>query len=165
MALLEILEYPDQRLRTVAKPVVEVNDEVRRIVDDMLETMYDAKGVGLAATQVDIHLRIVVMDLSEEGNEPQVLINPSYEPIGDEKSDLQEGCLSVPGFYELLDRYSQVRLTALDRDGNEYTRDYYELAAVCVQHELDHLEGKLFIDTLSRLKQDRIKKKLGKRKH
>ena len=165
MALLEILEYPDQRLRTVAKPVAEVNDEVRRIVDDMLETMYDAKGVGLAATQVDIHLRIVVMDLSEAGNEPQVLINPSYEPIGDEKSDLQEGCLSVPGFYELLDRYSQVRLTALDRDGNEYTRDYDELAAVCVQHELDHLEGKLFIDTLSRLKQDRIKKKLGKRKH
>ena len=165
MALLEILEYPDQRLRTVAKPVAEVNDEVRRIVDDMLETMYDAKGVGLAATQVDIHLRIVVMDLSEEGNEPQVLINPSYKPIGDEKSDLQEGCLSVPGFYELLDRYSQVRLTALDRDGNEYTRDYDELAAVCVQHELDHLEGKLFIDTLSRLKQDRIKKKLGKRKH
>ena len=165
MALLEILEYPDQRLRTVAKPVAEVNDEVRRIVDDMLETMYDANGVGLAATQVDIHLRIVVMDLSEEGNEPQVLINPGYEPIGDEKSDLQEGCLSVPGFYELLDRYSQVRLTALDRDGNEYTRDYDGLAAVCVQHELDHLEGKLFIDTLSRLKQDRIKKKLGKRKH
>ncbi|WP_257286542.1 peptide deformylase [Endozoicomonas sp. SESOKO1] len=165
MALLEILEYPDQRLRTVAKPVAEVNDDIRRIVDDMLETMYDAKGVGLAATQVDIHQRIVVMDLSEEGNEPQVLINPGYEPIGDEKSDLQEGCLSVPGFYELLDRYAQVRLTALDRDGNEYTRDYDGLAAVCVQHELDHLEGKLFIDTLSRLKQDRIKKKLGKRKH
>lgn len=165
MALLEILEYPDQRLRTVAKPVAEVNDDIRRIVDDMLETMYDANGVGLAATQVDIHQRIVVMDLSEEGNEPQVLINPGYEPIGDVKSDLQEGCLSVPGFYELLDRYAQVRLTALDRDGNEYTRDYDGLAAVCVQHELDHLEGKLFIDTLSRLKQDRIRKKLGKRKH
>ncbi|USE36688.1 peptide deformylase [Endozoicomonas sp. SCSIO W0465] len=165
MALLEILEYPDPRLRTVAKPVAEVNDDIRRIVDDMLETMYDARGVGLAATQVDIHQRIVVMDLSEEGNKPQVLINPGYEPIGDEKSDLQEGCLSVPGIYELLDRYSQVRLTALDRDGNEYTRDYDGLAAVCVQHELDHLEGKLFIDTLSRLKLDRIKKKLGKRKH
>lgn len=165
MALLEILEYPDQRLRTVAKPVAEVNNDIRRIVDDMLETMYDANGVGLAATQVDIHQRIVVMDLSEQGNEPQVLINPGYEPIGDEKSDLQEGCLSVPGFYELLDRYAQVRLTALDRDGNEYTRDYDGLAAVCVQHELDHLEGKLFIDTLSRLKQDRIRKKLGKRKH
>ncbi|KEI69637.1 peptide deformylase [Endozoicomonas elysicola] len=165
MALLEILEYPDPRLRTVAKPVAEVNDEIRRIVDDMLETMYDASGVGLAATQVNIHQRIVVMDLSEESNEPVVLINPSYEPIGDEKSDLQEGCLSVPGFYELLDRYAQVRLTALDRDGNEYTQDYDGLAAVCVQHELDHLEGKLFIDTLSRLKQDRIKKKLGKRKN
>lgn len=165
MALLEILEYPDPRLRTVAKPVAEVNDEIRRIVDDMLETMYDASGVGLAATQVNIHQRIVVMDLSEESNEPVVLINPSYEPIGDEKSDFQEGCLSVPGFYELLDRYAQVRLNALDRDGNEYTRDYDGLAAVCVQHELDHLEGKLFIDTLSRLKQDRIKKKLGKRKH
>lgn len=165
MALLEILEYPDPRLRTVAKPVAEVNDEIRRIVDDMLETMYDASGVGLAATQVNIHQRIVVMDLSEESNEPVVLINPSYEPIGDEKSDFQEGCLSVPGFYELLDRYAQVRLTALDRDGNEYTQDYDGLAAVCVQHELDHLEGKLFIDTLSRLKQDRIKKKLGKRKN
>lgn len=165
MALLEILEYPDPRLRTVAKQVTEVNDEIRRIVDDMLETMYDANGVGLAATQVNIHQHIVVMDLSEESNEPQVLINPSYEPIGDEKSEFQEGCLSVPGFYELLDRYAQVRLTALDRDGNEYTRDYDELAAVCVQHELDHLEGKLFIDSLSRLKQDRIKKKLGKKKH
>ncbi len=165
MALLEILEYPDPRLRTVAKPVAEVNDDIRRIVDDMLETMYDASGVGLAATQVNIHQRIVVMDLSEESNEPVVLINPSYQPIGDEKSDFQEGCLSVPGFYELLDRYAQVRLTALDRDGNEYTQDYEGLAAVCVQHELDHLEGKLFIDTLSRLKQDRIKKKLGKRKN
>ncbi len=165
MALLEILEYPDPRLRTVARPVAEVNDEIRRIVDDMLETMYDASGVGLAATQVNVHQRIVVMDLSEESNEPVVLINPSYEPIGDEKSDFQEGCLSVPGFYELLDRYAQVRLTALDRDGNEYTQDYDGLAAVCVQHELDHLEGKLFIDTLSRLKQDRIKKKLGKRKN
>ncbi len=164
MALLEILEYPDQRLRTIAKPVVEVNDDIRRIVDNMLETMYNANGVGLAATQVNIHQRIVVMDLSEDANEPQILINPSYEPIGDEKSDLQEGCLSVPGFYELLDRYDRVRLTALDRDGNEYSKDYDGLAAVCVQHELDHLEGKLFIDTLSRLKQDRIKKKLGKKK-
>ena len=164
MALLEILEYPDPRLRTVAKPVAEVTDEIRRFVDDMLETMYEAQGVGLAATQVDFHQRIVVMDLSEEGNDPQVLINPSYEPIGDEKSELQEGCLSVPGFYELLDRWEKVRLTALDRDGNEYSKDFDGLAAVCVQHELDHLEGKLFIDTLSRLKQDRIRKKLGKKK-
>ncbi|MFK0571385.1 peptide deformylase [Endozoicomonas sp.] len=163
MALLEILEYPDPRLRTVAKPIAEVNDDIRRIVDDMLETMYDANGVGLAATQVNIHQRIVVMDLSEESNEPLVLINPGYEAIGDEKSDFQEGCLSIPGFYELLDRYASVRLTALDRDGNEYSRDFDGLAAVCVQHELDHLEGKLFIDALSRLKQDRIRKKLGKK--
>ena len=164
MALLEILEYPDPKLRTVAKPVAEVNDEIRQLVDDMLETMYAANGVGLAATQVDVHQRIVVMDLSEEGDQPEVLINPRYEPIGDEKSDLQEGCLSVPGFYELLDRYARVRLIALDRDGNEYSKECEGLAAVCVQHELDHLEGKLFIDSISRLKLDRIKKKLGKKK-
>lgn len=163
MAILAILEYPDPRLRTVAKPVPEVNDEIRQVVDDMLETMYNANGVGLAATQVDFHQRIVVMDLSEEGNQPEVLINPRYEPIGDEKSDLQEGCLSVPGFYELLDRWARVRLIALDRDGKEYSKECDGLAAVCVQHELDHLEGKLFIDSLSRLKLDRIKKKLGKK--
>ena len=163
MALLEILEYPDPRLRTVAKPVLEVNDEIRQVVDDMLETMYKANGVGLAATQVDFHQRIVVMDLSEEGDQPEVLINPRYEPIGDEKSDLQEGCLSVPGFYELLDRYARVRLTAWDRDGKEYSKECDGRAAVCGQHELDHLEGKLIIDSLSRLKLDRIKKKLGKK--
>ena len=164
MALLEILEYPDPRLRTIARPVAEVNDEIRQLVSDMLETMYEANGVGLAATQVDFHQRIVVMDLSESGDQPEVLINPSYEPIGEEKSDLQEGCLSIPGFYELLDRYARVRLTALDRDGKEYIKECEGLAAVCVQHELDHLEGKLFIDSLSRLKLDRIKKKLGKKK-
>lgn len=164
MARLDILEYPDPRLRTVAKPVAEVNDDIRTLVDNMLETMYAANGVGLAATQVDIHQRIVVMDLSEDGNDPLVLINPSYEAIGDEKSELQEGCLSVPGFYELLDRFERVRLTALDRDGKEYSKELDGLAAVCVQHELDHLEGKLFIDSLSRLKQDRIRKKLEKNK-
>lgn len=162
MALLDILEYPDTRLRTVAKPVAEVNDEIRKIVDDMLETMYHAQGVGLAATQVDIHQQIVVMDMSEEGNNPLVLINPSYEGVGEDKSDLQEGCLSVPGFYELLDRFDKVRLTALNRDGEEYTMELDGLAAVCVQHELDHLKGKLFIDALSRMKQDRIRKKLEK---
>lgn len=162
MARLNILEYPDPRLRTIAKAVVEVNDDIRKIVDDMLETMYDAKGVGLAATQVDIHQRIVVMDMSEEGNDPVVMINPSYEPMNEEKSELQEGCLSIPGFYEQLDRFEKVRLTALDRDGNEYTREYDGLASVCVQHELDHLNGKLFVDALSRMKQDRIKKKLEK---
>ena len=162
MARLDILEYPDTRLRTVAKPVAEVNDDIRKIVDDMLETMYDAKGVGLAATQVDIHQQIVVMDMSEEGDDPIVMINPSYESIAEEKSELQEGCLSVPGFYELLDRFDKVRLTALDRNGEEYSQEFKGLAAVCVQHELDHLKGILFVDALSRMKQDRIKKKLEK---
>ena len=162
MARLDILEYPDTRLRTVAKPVAEVNDDIRKIVDDMLETMYDAKGVGLAATQVDIHQQIVVMDMSEEGDDPMVMINPSYKAIDEEKSELQEGCLSVPGFYELLDRFDKVRLTALDQNGEEYSQDFEGLAAVCVQHELDHLKGKLFVDALSRMKQDRIKKKLEK---
>ena len=162
MARLDILEYPDTRLRTVAKPVAEVNDDIRKIVDDMLETMYDAKGVGLAATQVDIHLQIVVMDMSEEGDDPMVMINPSYKAIDEEKSELQEGCLSVPGFYELLDRFDKVRLTALDQNGEEYSQEFEGLAAVCVQHELDHLKGILFVDALSRMKQDRIKKKLEK---
>lgn len=164
MSVLTILEYPDQRLRTVAKPVTEITAEVQSIVDDMLETMYAAKGVGLAATQVDIHLRIVVMDFSEEGDSPEILINPSYEPIGEEKSEIQEGCLSVPGFFELLDRYEHVRLTAQDRDGNTYTKDHSGLAAVCVQHELDHLQGVLFVDSLSRLKQNRIREKLNKKR-
>ena len=164
MALLEILQYPDERLRTIAEPVAEVNDEIRKIVDDMLETMYDAKGVGLAATQVDIHKRIVVMDLSENGDDPLVMINPSFESITEELTDLSEGCLSVPGFFELLDRFSEVRLTATNRDGEEYSQDFDGLPAVCVQHELDHLNGKLFVDYLSRLKQDRIRKKLIKNK-
>ncbi|WP_263081444.1 peptide deformylase [Endozoicomonas sp. Mp262] len=164
MAILDVLEYPDPRLRTVAKPVTVVDDDIRKIVDDMLETMYHAKGVGLAATQVDIHQRIVVMDMSENGDAPIVLINPSYEAVNEEKSELQEGCLSVPGFYETLGRFEKIRLTALDKEGQEYTTELDGLASVCVQHELDHLEGKLFIDYLSRLKQDRIKKKLEKNK-
>ena len=164
MALLQILEYPDERLRTIAEPVAKVNDEIRKLVDNMLETMYESKGVGLAATQVDIHKCIVVMDFSEESNEPMVLINPEFEPIGEDLTDLSEGCLSVPGFFELLDRFAEVRLTALDRDGKEFSMELDGLAAVCVQHELDHLNGKLFVDYLSKLKQDRIRKKLIKNK-
>ncbi|MDB2384798.1 peptide deformylase [Endozoicomonas sp.] len=164
MAILEILEYPDPRLRKVAQPVAEVNDEIRQIVSDMLETMYASKGVGLAATQVDIHQRIVVMDMSEEGDSPIVLINPNFEGVTDEKSEWQEGCLSVPGFYETLGRLEKIKLTALNEQGEEYAMELDGLASVCVQHELDHLEGKLFIDYLSRLKQDRIKKKLEKNK-
>ena len=164
MALLDILEYPDERLRTIAKPVSEVNDDVHKIVDDMLETMYNAKGVGLAATQVNVHQRIVVMDFSEDNSEPLVLINPTFEPLTEELTDISEGCLSVPGVFELLDRPATVRLTALDRDGKEYSMDFDGLAAVCVQHEIDHLNGKLFVDYLSKLKQDRIRKKMVKHK-
>ena len=164
MALLDILEYPDERLRTIARPISEVNDDVRKIVDDMLETMYNAKGVGLAATQVNIHQRIVVMDFSEDNSEPLVLINPTFEPLTEDLTDISEGCLSVPGVFELLDRPASVRLTALDRDGKEYSMDFDGLAAVCVQHETDHLNGKLFVDYLSKLKQDRIRKKMVKHK-
>ncbi|MDP0587992.1 MAG: peptide deformylase [Candidatus Endonucleobacter bathymodioli] len=164
MAILEILEYPDPRLRIIAKPVAEVNDDIRQIIDDMLETMYSAKGAGLAATQVNIHQRIVVMDLSSDNDNSIVLINPSYEGITDEKSELQEGCLSIPGFYETLGRLEKIRLNALDRNGNKYIMTLNGLYSVCVQHELDHLDGKLFIDSLSRLKRERIKKKLGKNK-
>lgn len=164
MAILDILTYPDPRLRKIAQPVKEVNDNIRNIVSDMLETMYAAKGIGLAATQIDIHLRIVVMDMSEERDSPIVLINPSFEGITDEKSKLQEGCLSVPGYYETLGRIERIRLTALNEQGDEYTMDLEGIASVCVQHELDHLAGKLFIDQLSRFKLDRIKKKLEKNK-
>ena len=164
MALLDILEYPDERLRTIAKPVADVNDDIRKIVDDMLETMYDAKGVGLAATQVNIHHRIVVMDFSDDNSEPLVLINPTFEALTEELTDISEGCLSVPTVFELLDRPAEVRMTALDRDGKEYSMDFDGLAAVCVQHEIDHLNGKLFVDYLSKLKQERIRKKMVKQK-
>lgn len=164
MAILEILEYPDPRLRTIAKPVIDVNNDIRQIVSDMFETMNSARGVGLAATQVNIHQRIVVMDVSGSGEQPLVLINPSYESISDETSELEEGCLSVPGFYETLGRMKTIMLTALDRNGQQYTMELDGLGSVCVQHELDHLDGKLLIDGLSPLKQDRIKKKLEKNK-
>ncbi|MDD7805980.1 MAG: peptide deformylase [Endozoicomonas sp. (ex Botrylloides leachii)] len=164
MAILEILEYPDPRLRNIAQPVAEVNEDIRRIVNDMLETMYAAKGIGLAATQVNIHQRIVVMDMSEERHSPIVLINPRFEGLSTEKSEIKEGCLSIPGFYETLDRIEKIKLIALNEQGEEYSMDLDGLASVCVQHELDHLEGKLFVDYLSRLKQDRIRKKLEKNK-
>ncbi|OED43427.1 peptide deformylase [Endozoicomonas sp. (ex Bugula neritina AB1)] len=164
MALLDILEYPDERLRTIAKPVTEVNDAIRKIVDDMLETMYDAKGVGLASTQVNIDQRIVVMDFSDDNSKPLVLINPTFEALTEELTDISEGCLSVPNIFELLDRPAEVRLTALDRDGKEFSMDFDGLPAVCVQHEIDHLNGKLFVDYLSKLKQDRIRKKMIKNK-
>lgn len=161
MAKLEVLRFPDERLRTVAEPVAEVNDEIRQIVKDMLETMYDENGIGLAATQVDIHKRIVVIDVSEEGNEPLVLINP--EIIEKDGSTIsEEGCLSVPQSYAKVDRAEQVTVKALNENGEEYTYEADGLLAICTQHELDHLMGKLFIDYLSPLKRQRIRKKLEK---
>ena len=162
MTILKILEYPDPRLRTLAEPVDEVNDDIRQLIDDMFETMYEAPGIGLAATQVDIHKRVVVMDLSEEKNEPRVFINPELQTLTEDADLYQEGCLSVPGFFEDVERPLRVRVNALDRDGNPFELIAEGLLAVCIQHECDHLNGKLFVDYLSRLKRDRIRKKLEK---
>jgi peptide deformylase len=161
MAILEVLRFPDERLRTVAKEVIDINDETREIVSDMMATMYDENGIGLAATQVNIHQRIVVIDVSEEGNEPLVLINPEIIKK-DGKKISEEGCLSVPNSYAKVDRAETVTVKAFDENGNEYEKDAEGLFAVCIQHELDHLKGVLFIDYLSPLKRQRIRKKLEK---
>ena len=162
MSLLNILEFPDPRLRTVAKPVTKVDDRLRILVSDMLETMYDAPGIGLAATQVNVHQRVIVIDISESANEPLVFINPEIEVLDDAICETQEGCLSVPGFYETVDRPEHIRLKALDQDGNPFEMEPDGLMAVCIQHEIDHLNGKLFVDHLSAIKRSRIKKKLEK---
>ncbi len=162
MALLPILEFPDPRLRTVAKPVEKVDDDIRQLVDDMFETMYDAPGVGLAATQVNVHKQVIVIDTSEDKSEPHVFINPEIEVLDKELFDYEEGCLSVPGFYEKVTRPEHVRVTALDRDGNSFTIEPEGLLAVCIQHEMDHLQGKLFVDYISNMKRQRIRKKLEK---
>ena len=163
MALLHILEFPDPRLRTIAEPVDKVDDEIRTLIDDMFETMYDAPGIGLAATQINVHKRIVVIDISEDKSEPLVLINPEFEILSEEQDQMQAGCLSVPGFYENVERPNRIRLKALNRDGEPYELIAEELLAVCIQHELDHLNGKLFVDHISRLKRDRIRSKLEKK--
>lgn len=162
MAILEILEFPDPRLRTVAKPVTNVDDATRKLLDDMFETMYDAPGIGLAATQVNVHQQIVVMDLSEEKNDPLVFINPEVTFLTEETEPYDEGCLSVPGFYESVERPNKVRVKALDRDGNPFELEPDGLLAVCIQHEMDHLNGKLFVDYISPMKRQRIRKKLEK---
>lgn len=162
MALLKILEYPDERLRTIAKEVTEINDEIRQIAEDMLETMYSAPGIGLAATQVNIHQRIVVIDVSEDKTDPLVLINPEIiELHGVETMD--EGCLSFPGIYAEVERADKVTIKAQNLDGETYHLEADELLAVCIQHELDHLKGKLFVDYLSSLKRQRIRKTLEKK--
>jgi len=163
MAKLPILEFPDERLRTVAAPIETVDDEVRQLVDDMLETMYYARGIGLAATQVDVHRRVVVMDVSDDQSHPLVMINPQYTPLGEEREPLQEGCLSIPEYYAEVPRALKVHLKALDRDGQPFELEADGLLAHCIQHEYDHLEGVLFVDYLSTLKRDRITKKMQKR--
>ena len=161
MAVLNILEFPDKRLRTKAQTVERVDDEIRQLVDDMLETMYQAKGVGLAATQVNVHKRVIVIDVSEEKNDPLFLINPEIlEKDGVEESE--EGCLSVPGFFEKVTRAEHIKIKALNKDGDSYEMEARDLLAVCIQHEMDHLEGKLFVDYLSPLKKKRIQTKLEK---
>lgn len=162
MAILEILEYPDPRLRTKAKKVVEVNASIAKLADDMLETMYDAPGVGLAATQVNVHKQVIVIDVSEEKNSPLVFINPEIKVVGEDLQEHDEGCLSVPGFYETVQRPANVVVSALNQHGAAFELPCDQLLAVCIQHEMDHLNGKLFVDYLSSLKRQRIKKKLEK---
>ncbi len=161
MAILEILEYPDPRLRTKAQFVVSVDNQVRTLLDDLFETMYTAPGIGLAASQVDIHRRIIVIDISENRDEPHAFINPELEILGGE-IESEEGCLSVPGFYESVTRADHVLVKALDRDGQSFELQATSMLAVCIQHECDHLEGKLFVDYLSNLKRTRIRRKLEK---
>ena len=162
MAKRTILSFPDPRLHTVAKPVQGVDARIKALVADMLDTMYDAKGIGLAATQIDVHERLVVIDVSEERDEPIVLINPEIVWASEEKVLNEEGCLSVPGIYDGVERSTAVRVTALDADGNPQTIEADGLLAVCIQHELDHLQGKVFVEYLSPLKRNRIKSKLLK---
>jgi peptide deformylase len=161
MAILDILIYPDKRLRNVAKPVEKVDESIKKLVDDMFETMYTAPGIGLAATQVNVHKRIIVIDVSEDKSQPLCLINP--EIIAEEGTErCDEGCLSVPEIYESVERSEKVTIKAMDQNGDEYTLQADEMLAVCIQHEMDHLKGKLFVDYLSPLKRQRVKKRLLK---
>jgi len=161
MALLDILEFPDPRLRTKAKSVQDVDGRIAQLADDMLETMYAAPGIGLAASQVDVHKRIIVIDISEDKSQPLILINPEIL-ARDGIIETNEGCLSIPGFYEPVNRALEITVDAIDREGNPFTLDADEMLAVCIQHELDHLEGKLFVDYLSSTKRQMIRKKLLK---
>lgn len=162
MAILNILEFPDPRLRTVAHPVDVVDDSIRQLIDDMFDTMYDAPGIGLAATQVNVHRQVVVMDISDDKSDPLVFINPEVTVLDDHTEPYDEGCLSVPGFYETVERPARIAVKALDRHGEPFTLEADGLLATCIQHELDHLKGKLFVDYVSPVKRQRIRKKLEK---
>jgi peptide deformylase len=163
MAQLTILRYPDPRLHTVARPVAAVDERIRALAASMLETMYAESGVGLAATQVDVHERLIVMDTSDSRDQPLVLINPEIVWASDERAVVEEGCLSVPQVYDKIERHARVKVRALDRDGQPFEIDAEGLSAVCVQHEMDHLRGKVFVEYLSGLKRDRIRTKMLKR--
>ena len=162
MAILPILKYPDPRLRNKAKEVQTVNKKTQSLIDDMFETMIDAKGIGLAATQVDVHKRVIVMDLSEDRSDPRIFINPSIEVLDETTQPYDEGCLSIPGVYETVERPNHVMITAADRNGDIFNEEATGLLAVCIQHEIDHLDGKLFVDYLSNLKRQLIRKKMKK---
>ncbi len=162
MAILQILEFPDSRLRKIAAPVTVFDARLHDLIDNMLETMYEAQGIGLAATQVNVHKRLLVLDVSEEKNSPQVFINPEFQVIDREPKEYDEGCLSVPGFYEAVSRPKAIKVDSLDRDGAPFQIEAEGILAVCIQHEIDHLDGKLFVDYLSTLKRQRIRQKLEK---
>lgn len=161
MNLLDILQYPDKALRKTADPIENVDGELDALVGDMFTTMYEAPGIGLAATQIDVHRRLVVMDVSEENDQPLTLVNPEIL-LAEGEIEMQEGCLSIPGIYENIKRSSDIKISAVDRQGNPFELEADGLLAVCIQHEIDHLDGKLFVDYLSPLKRDRIRKKMLK---
>jgi peptide deformylase len=162
MAILQILEFPDPRLRKIAAPVTVFDDKLELLISDLLTTMYEAEGIGLAATQVNVHQRLLVIDVSEDKDSPQVFINPSFEVIEDELLEYDEGCLSVPGFYETVSRPKKVEVTAQDKSGEKFKLEAEGLLSTCIQHEIDHLDGKLFVDYISTLKRNRIRSKLEK---
>ena len=162
MATLKILEIPNPNLRKVAMPVTSFDNDLKRLIDNMFETMYEANGIGLAATQVDVHKRLLVLDVSEERNDPKVFVNPTIDVVESDLADYDEGCLSVPGFYETVSRPKKIKVSAQDKEGSQFEIEADGVLSVCIQHEIDHLDGKLFVDYLSSLKRNRIKDKLQK---
>ena len=162
MATLKILEFPNPNLRKIAVPVTSFDNDLKCLIDNMFETMYEANGIGLAATQVDVHKRLLVLDVSEERNDPQIFVNPTIDVIESDLADYDEGCLSVPGFYETVSRPKKIKVSAQDKEGYQFEIEADGVLSVCIQHEIDHLDGKLFVDYLSSLKRNRIKDKLQK---
>ena len=162
MATLKILEFPNPNLRKIAVPVTSFDSDLKCLIDNMFETMYEANGIGLAATQVDVHKRLLVLDVSEERNDPKVFVNPTIDIIESDLADYDEGCLSVPGFYETVSRPKKIKVSAQDKEGSRFEIEADGVLSVCIQHEIDHLDGKLFVDYLSSLKRNRIKDKLQK---